>query len=163
MKINHKIQQWIMKEFPHHSANAIIDDGQGAIMAFGKYVIRPCSQGGYSVATLGDKFMLFGSGRSAMAYCVADKYQNFNLARRILQLDQQKTLMRHDLDVRRHMAERSRNAAFTETVLTKIQHKSSVCRDISSELDKCVDLAKYMQLRGFTNETARTRRSKSHP
>jgi hypothetical protein len=54
------------------------------------------------------------------------------------------------------MADRSRNNGFSEVVLTKLQPKVQQHTLVDQELEKCLISAKYIQLRGFQNETART-------
>jgi hypothetical protein len=50
----------------------------------------------------------------------------------------------------------SRNEDFYEITTTKIQPKIAQYNLVSTELEKCVNQAKYIQIRGFNNETDRT-------
>jgi hypothetical protein len=51
-------------------------------------------------------------------------------------------------------AARGRHEDFYETVNTKIQPKQAVLDSVQAEIEKCINSAKYLQLRGFSNETA---------
>jgi hypothetical protein len=64
--------------------------------------------------------------------------------------------MEADLYVTRSQADRTRNEGFAEVVLTKLQPKVERLSWLNNELEKCLNSAKYLQLRGFQNETART-------
>jgi hypothetical protein len=59
--------------------------------------------------------------------------------------------------VKSGVADQGRNEDFYEIVNIKIQPKVSQFNLVNSELEKCVKSAKYLQIRGFNNETARTR------
>ena len=74
----------------------------------------------------------------------------------ILMLDRKKQILTADINCRRSMGERGRTEEFREIVNTKIQPKVAQLSSVSTELEKCVNQAKYIQIRGFNNETART-------
>lgn len=158
MKHQQKLQGWMQRELGRHVNHMILDDGRGNVMAFGKFMLAKNDQG-VEVSTFSDTVDTFTNFATAISYCVADRFQQHDLARRIRHLDGQKRLIRDDLSARRAQAERSQDARFRETVLTKIENKDRYCRSVLSELDKCLDRTKYLQLRGSTNETARTSRT----
>ena len=43
-----------------------------------------------------------------------------------------------------------------EIINMKLQPKIDQYNSVTAELEKCVNQAKYMQIKGFNNETART-------
>ena len=53
----------------------------------------------------------------------------------------------------------NRPEEFQEIVETKIQPELDAVAGVRAELEKCINSAKYLQLRGFSNETARTSRA----
>jgi hypothetical protein len=55
-----------------------------------------------------------------------------------------------------------RESARREAVHSKIDSRKYRLRCIAEQLDKCINLAKYWQIRGFNNETARTGRTPPH-
>lgn len=106
----------------------------------------------YNVFKNGDLQAQFGSTRSALAYCIADKNRKYNLAREIQQLDQQLVNYDQSIDPRRELAKRSKGHR-AEVLESKIQHRQQQRYIVKRELEKCVNLAKYLQLRGFQNDT----------
>jgi hypothetical protein len=85
---------------------------------------------------------------------VADKYHQYNLANNIQTLDSKRQQLSADIHCRMSQATRGRHEDFYETVNTKIQPKQAVLDSVQAELEKCINSAKYLQLRGFSNETA---------
>jgi hypothetical protein len=91
----------------------------------------------------------FMDRRSAMSWCVADHVGDYNLARRIENLDQSRAICTRDLKARSQILSRSKTDRFKEAVSTKLAYKRDHLRHIEHELGKCIDRAKYLQLRGF--------------
>jgi hypothetical protein len=151
-----KIERWAERELYRHINNIIISDNSNGFVAFGRYHLRPDDVGCWvdlETATVG----CFSSKKTAISWCVANKFRQHDLADQILALDQKKQMLSADVDCRRRQIARSKNAEFTETVTAKIMPKLSRLTSINAELDKCLKTAKYFQIRGFSNETARTR------
>jgi len=156
-----KLEQFATKELHSLTAKLIVPDGKNGYNAFGKYHVVP---GSHSV-TVGIKnqdSLTFGSKRSAISWCVADHLNQHALARSIYLLDNKKHSLAADIRCRRALAERSRSQDFYESVTTKIQSKVDYYNALNNELEKCINSAKYWQIRGFSNETERPGRSASH-
>ena len=100
----------------------------------------------------------FTSTRSAVAWCIADKNRQYNLANEIQHLDFTLLRLRNDIEVRGGQARKS-YGTFWETVSAKAAHRKEQSQQIENELTKCINSAKYWQLRGSNNETARTGRN----
>jgi phosphoglycerate-specific signal transduction histidine kinase len=151
-----KVERWAERELYRHIDNIIVNDNSNGFIAFGRYHLRPSTNGCWidlETATVGH----FSSKKTAISWCVADRYHQYKLANQIQTLDQKKQLLAADVDCRRRQIAHSKNAEFTETVTAKILPKISQLTSINAELDKCLKTAKYFQIRGFSNETARTR------
>jgi hypothetical protein len=103
----------------------------------------------------------FGSVKTALSWCIATKYQRHDVASEIATLDQQHQIAEADLEVRSHLARRHSDAVRRETAMLKVEHRRGQLAQVADRLTKCVNLAKYWQIRGFNNETARTGRSAS--
>lgn len=157
MTRDQKLEDWARREFPLAVNHLILSNDRGTVVAFGRYRLEQ-EKNRVQLYVDEEPVALFGDRRSALSWCVADKYQQFNLARRISQLDQQKTFLSNDIETRRQLAQRSANKVYQETVNTKIASKIRHRATVSEHLEKCITQAKYIQIRGFTNETARTRR-----
>ena len=155
MNKNQKLERFAEQEFQRNLDQMIVEDPFGGYVAFGKYHIEPQNHG-YLVSTETRVVHCFDSKRNAISWCVADKYNQINLADTILNLDRKKQSLAADIQCRQGVARRSRSDHFYEIINMKVQPKQSLLSSVASELEKCVNLAKYMQIRGFSNETART-------
>jgi hypothetical protein len=157
MKSSHlhkqKIERWAERELVHNLKHLIVNDDSNGYVAFGKYHLSPGSYG-YTVSTWDRTVHTFGNKRTAISWCVADKYSQFKLANSIQVLDTKKQQLASDIHCRNAQAQRSSTEDFYETVTTKIQTKQLILDSVTTELDKCINSAKYLQLRGFNNETA---------
>lgn len=153
-----KINDWFETEFPKTFDKLVLDIGQGRIAAFGAYIITVCPH--YTqVEKNNTSCVQFRDRRSAMSWCVADHLGDYDLARRIENLDRSRVLCQNDLHSRSQLSSRSKNDRFKETVSTKLAYKRDHLHRLENELAKCIDRAKYLQLRGFQNEIARARRT----
>jgi outer membrane murein-binding lipoprotein Lpp len=148
-----KLQRWAEREFVRNIRHTIIDDQSGAYVAFGRYYLAPTAHG-CSVSTWNQLIHTFSNKRTAISWCVADKYHQYNLANNLQTLDSKKQQLSSDIHCRRAQAQHGRTEDFYETVNTKIQPKQELLDSVTAELEKCINLAKYLQLRGFNNETA---------
>lgn len=151
-----KLERWAEREVRRNIHNMIVDDESGGYVAFGRYHLRPAQQT-FEVYTPGGNLIgSFSNKRTAISWCVADKYNQLKLAQNIRVLDIKKQALSADIYCRRQLAERSRDNGFSEVVLTKLQPKVQQHTWVDQELEKCLNSAKYIQLRGFQNEIART-------
>jgi hypothetical protein len=139
----------------------IVGNEEGGYIVFGRYQIQP-EKTGFRVDTWDKTVHCFASKRNAISYCVADKTGNYNLARNILVLDQKKQNLEADIHCRKSRADRSRTQEFYEIVNMKVQPKIDRYNSVNAELEKCINSAKYIQIRGFNNETARTSGSQAN-
>lgn len=155
MNREQKLERWAQREVQRNIHHLIIDDDDGGYVVFGRYHIRPAGQSFHVYNLSGHLLGNFGTKRSAMSWCVADKHSQYTLAQSIKNLDSKKQILSADINCRRRVADRSRDPNFSETVLAKLQNKINTHTQVHSELEKCLNSAKYLQLRGFQNETAR--------
>lgn len=156
MKSNHKLEQWAEKEVKRNIHTMIVNIDNDNYVAFGKYYLS-LSQQSVAVYNLsGDLIGEFANKRTAISWCVADNKNMLSLAQNIKNLDRKKNLLSADIHCRKSLADRSRQSGFNEMVLTKLQTKIEQHVMVDRELEKCLNLAKYIQLRGFQNEIART-------
>ncbi len=156
MKHEQKLEQWAEREFRRHVNNIIVDDPDHGLIAFGRYHLQP-EQTHCTVCTSDDSKLRFSNKRTALSWCVADKYRQYALANNILILDQKRQILSADVDCRQRQVYHTKNFMFAETVTAKLGIKTAKLQAINTELEKCIKTAKYFQIRGFSNETARTR------
>jgi hypothetical protein len=155
MNREEKLELFAERELKRHISSLILDDGTGAIMVFGKYYIQQVGNR-YQVSNWDSAIHCFSSKKIAMSYCTADHSRNYNLSNMILVLDRKKQALAADIYCRKTLGERGRHESFYEIINMKIQPKIDLYNSVNSELEKCVNRAKYLQIRGFNNETART-------
>ena len=156
MKYDHRLEVLLTKEFKKYSANTIVSDDTGTnYLVFGKYEITQTPEG-FVVSDWHSALHCFSTKRVALSWCIADKYQRYNLSNNIVILDRRQQVLKSDIYCSRKTAEVSGHEAFYEIVNTKMQPKIDMLESVTAELEKCINSAKYLQIRGFHNETART-------
>ena len=153
MKQPDKLIALARRELPS-LADSLIVAVDGGYQAFGKYHIRRRGTV-YDVQEQTVDRGTFGSTRTALSWCIADKYHQYDLALQIRQLDERSTWARECIETRENIAKRS-TPEFQANISVKLQHRRAVKYQIDLELEKCVKKAKYLQNRGFTNDTQRT-------
>jgi hypothetical protein len=132
----------------------------GRYHVFGEYQLEVKKNGCVMHSTRHDD-RKFSSIKTALSWCIAHKFQRHDVAQEIENLDQQHQINTADLEVRSHLARRHSDPVRRETAMLKVEHRREQLAQVTDRLTKCVNLAKYWQIRGFNNETARTGRSAS--
>lgn len=155
MTKDQKLQRFAEHELKRNMSNMIVELAAGSYVVFGKYHLQQNSQG-CLVSTENGTVHCFDSKRNAVSWCVADKYNQIILASTILNLDRKKQALAADIHCRQSAGRRSKSDHFYEIINMKVQPKVALLTSVTSELEKCINSAKYMQIRGFSNETART-------
>jgi hypothetical protein len=153
-----EFERALQQEFKDLLPNTIFKDDDGSYSVFGKYRIESANPG-YRLYCSATEVGIFNSTKSALSWCIADKNQAYNTARDILELDIKLGAMTRDIAVRTTIAEHSNRWEFRDNVGTKLETKIIRKKQVENELAKCVNWAKYIQQRGFNNETARIGRS----
>lgn len=151
-----KLDQWAERELKRNLHTIIVQDDHGGFVVFGKYYLCPEKDVFAVYNCSGDLISNFSSKRSAISWCVADNKNLLNLAQTIKNLDKKWRTLTSDIQSRKLLAASSRDKNWAETVLIKLQPKIQQQVALNQELEKCLNSAKYIQLRGFQNETART-------
>jgi len=150
-----KLDLWAERELKRHANHIILTDDDGAVIVFGKYRIvteSDCAR----VYSWDREINCFSNKRVAMSWCTADIQNHHSLCNMIMVLDRKKQTLAADIHCRSAVGRQSRSEDFYEITTTKIQPKIAQYKLVSTELEKCVNQAKYIQIRGFNNETART-------
>lgn len=154
-------QEQKLESFAERSARYVLDNAiiplESGYLVFGKYNLQPID-GGFEVYHYDDLAATFSSKRTAISWCIAERYKQHQLSFDIRVLDAKKSQLAADIHVRQQVSNRCNHAQFAEIVETKLEPKIRYFNTIKAELEKCVNSAKYLQLRGFSNETARTSR-----
>jgi hypothetical protein len=161
MKPDQDFERLFRQEFRDIMPNTIWQTDDGVYQVFGHYRIQP-NRPGYRVFCSATDVGVFSSTRTALSWCIADKHKAYNTARELLTTDNKLTALTHDITTRAALGDRSNNPALREMILTKLESKIIQKKLLENQLTKCVNWAKYIQQRGFDNETARTGRSQSN-
>ena len=155
-RIENMFQEVLGRDAEMAQINLIHPDGTG-YRVFDRYQMQDHG-GRVEVRRDGEEPCEFSCTRSALSWCIADKYRQRATAQEIQTLDQRRRQLRDDIDMSRQLLERTREHHNREVIEAKMQYKRQMLRDADLRLDKCVALAKYWQIRGFNDEIARTRR-----
>jgi hypothetical protein len=158
MNRDRALERWISSEIKNVRPLLIWRNDAGEYEVFGHYRIVQERQL-YRVFKRKHDQGVFSSTRLALSWCIADHNRQHELSRDLAALDHELQQVSSDLTVRVGIAERSRRSQFREDVFTKLQGRIIRRKELEHRLDKCVDLAKYWQQRGFRYETARTIRN----
>jgi hypothetical protein len=152
---DHEFERWVNQEFRQMLPVLVWQNEDGEYEAFGKYRIVPQNPG-YCVYIDEDEQGFFNSTRTAISWCVADKYEKYNLSRDLLMFDNMLATISNDIFVRAGVANKTRDPVVKESIETKLEPKILHKREIESQLNKCVNWAKYLQQKGFENEASRS-------
>ena len=156
--MNHesKLEQFVKKS-AGVLEDSIVPLDQG-YLAFAKYNIQPSNED-VCVYVYNDFAASFSNIRTALSWCVADRYHQHNLGFAIKNLDAKKSQLSADIHVRTALASRSRDPGHAEITKVKLLTKVSRLVSVKAELEKHIATAKYFQLKGFSNETTRHERA----
>ena len=154
-----RLEQLVGPDIDRLQKNMIVHDNDGYHL-FGRYTIKQNDPNSYRVFKDNLIGKDFSSVKLALSWCIADKYNNNDLANNIQRLDEQKTRISADISVRQQLMQKMKDPVKKEITYIKITAKKQGLKLIENRLAKCVSLAKYSQIRGFNrDETARTRRT----
>ena len=158
MKPDQELERMFRLEFKSIESNLIWQTDSGEYEVFGRYRIVP-QRPGYQVFCSASEVGTFNSTKSALSWCIADKNSAYNTARELLTVDNKLAALTCDINTRATVGDRSNNPALREIILTKLESKIIHKKLLENQLTKCVNWAKYIQQRGFEDETQRTGRS----
>ena len=161
MKSDQNFERLFRQEFRDIMPNTIWQNDDGVYEVFGHYRIQP-TRSGYRVFCGATDVGVFAHTRTALGWCIADKHCAYNTSRELLLTDNKLAALTQDIDTRAAIGDRSQDPVLQEIILTKLETKIIQKKLLENQLTKCVDWAKYIQQRGFDNETARTGRSQSN-
>jgi hypothetical protein len=153
-----EFERLFREDFATIAPNSIWKNTAGEYEVFGRYRIAKESVGYRVYCSLSDVGVLHSS-RSALSWCIADKFCHYNTARELLQLDNNLHYLTIDIATRSAIANNNKTADQHEIILTKLENKILQKQEIENRLAVCINWAKYYQQRGFDNETARIGRA----
>ena len=158
MKSDQEFDRLFRQEFRDIMPNTIWQNDNGEYEVFGHYRIQP-NRPGYRVMCSATDVGVFSSTRTALSWCIADKNRAYNTARELLTIDAKLTALTHDIATRAAIGDRVKSPDLRETILVKLESKIIHKKLLENQLNKCVNWAKYIQQRGFEDETQRIGRN----
>ena len=158
MNMNQEVHRLFRQDFPDILPNAIWRNPDGSYEVFGRYRIIP-EKPKYRVMCAATDVGVFNSTKTALSWCIADKNRAYNLARELLETDIKLGTLTDDIGARASIADLSKSFEFRDNIGTKLETKIIRKKQLENQLAKSVNWAKYIQQRGFNNETARTGRN----
>jgi hypothetical protein len=157
MTVQQKITNFAARELERTKEHLILSNGAGSYIVFGSYLLEPDEQE-YKVFNLSEDLVgTFSNKKSAMSWCVADKFNRLNLANNIKNLDEKKRSLGYHISTRQQAYSGAKSLPYAETVSVKMSIKILKYKSVCNELEKCINLAKYLQIKGFQNATERHR------
>lgn len=152
-----KLQRIVGADMRSLERNLMVGDA-GRYEVFGNYEIHDHGTEAH-VYHNGDLRFIASDTRSAVSWCVAERHKQHELSNEILRLDQQKHRVERDINNTRMMLPRITSTDLRSTVIDKLHVKEQVLSNVKNRLSNCINRAKYIQIRGFNDEIARTRQS----
>lgn len=152
-----RVEQFVIEQYDQVKQNIIIKDN-GVYYVFDAYTIKTVDKNTFIVEKTCHDPKTFGVLKSAISWCIADKFGQLGLSIRIQHLDQLRSAMLDDLQVRQELAKNIKDSDRKEAIEYKIRFKKHSFELVEKQLSKCINLAKYWQIKGFNrDETSRTR------
>ena len=95
------------------------------------------------------------TAKCALAWCIADKYKVKRLREDIQRLDLDLSRKQVEIECYKNIINTNVPPARKLAVEDKLQESLLRAKRTKNQLDKCLNSAKYYQLKGFENETSR--------
>lgn len=133
--------------------NAIIDTGN-TISVFGIYTIVKHPED-FTVYKNFVAQVVFNSAKHALSWCIFDKYRLLDFKNKILECDKQLGYKQMEIVHFVNCIKGSTDSFQKGVLFDRLYNSRSQAVGIKKQLDKCVNLAKYWQQKGFENETSR--------
>ena len=150
-----RLEQILGSDFDLAKTNVIFTTDSGYDV-FDNYVITKLANT-VKVEKRNQDPKFFSGTRSALSWCIADKFNIIKLSDEIVTLDEKRQRLRNDVDFSSRLVSRFKDPNARETAALKLESKKRLLATIEEGLGKCAKSAKYWQLRGFKDEIERIR------
>jgi len=134
--------------------NALFRSGDD-VHAFGRYLIHR-TEDGYQIFRGATLAAQTDSSRVAISWCIADKLNKHDLTQEMVWADQAVAWRTREIEYFRHTLAVSQDLQKKYVVTDRLNDALTKLRYAQDRLDKCLNLAKYWQHKGFNDETSRT-------
>jgi hypothetical protein len=136
--------------------NILIRKDKESYILFNLYTIRPW-QDAYEIYKNNEFVDYCINKKIAAAWCIADHYQAVNLSLKLRRLNNEYNRITNRINTEFNRV--TANQDLQELLEARLSRDKSRKKDIQAELDILIDQAKYIQNKGFNNETSRTHTS----
>jgi hypothetical protein len=156
-----RVQEVLKSDFDIAEPNIMAPNSHGGYHLFGLFDVEE-QAGLTAVYRAGVKIREFSGMRLAVSWCIAEKFQQNLLSMEICRLDRDYIRLRDMQHTLTQITERikDRDRRFVARVKSEDNHRR--LQQVQGQLSKCVSRAKYLQIKGFNDEIARTRRTPSN-
>jgi hypothetical protein len=149
-----KLLSTLASEFNSVEKNIIYQGNDGCYYLFKKYTIQK-DKTGFLVMRTSTRIGIFYSLKNAFGWCIADKYGKHDLAHSFKNIDWRTENARVSIHHMKHLAGKTLDS-FRHAVLNdRIDFEEKRLSSLQYASDKNISDAKYIQTRGFLNETSR--------
>jgi hypothetical protein len=155
--LEHKVQQMLAQDLILAESNMITPGSPGVYDVFGRWTLRD-QQHQVEISTRDRLVGRFGNLRSALSWCIAEKYHQHELAHNIRNLDHDLQRFHAARDAYRQILARITDPQRRWVISIKGEEATLRYRQAAERMSIYVSRAKYLQIRGFNDEIARTRR-----
>jgi hypothetical protein len=124
------------------------------IHAFGMYTILH-KKGSYNVYKSNVLRVQTGSSRSALAWCIANKYNIDALAQKIVDFDRLFYNKKNEIHHYTAAMHENKDLERRYILFNRLEQSILYANKYKEQLNKCINSAKYWQQKGFENETSR--------
>lgn len=133
--------------------NAIIDTGN-SINVFGIYTIVKHPED-FTVYKNRVEQVVLNSAKHALSWCIFDKYRLLDYKTMLIDCDKQLGYKQMEIIHYVNCIKSSTDIFQKDVLFDRLYNSKSQAVAIKKQLNKCVNLAKYWQQKGFENETSR--------
>ena len=154
-----RLKQFIVEDLDNLQG-LLMYKSHGKYYLFNLYTIEKISDGAYKIIRKQKDSLMVSTLKTAVSWCIADYNHKTQLAYEILQLDKERAALTNTVAVRQHQMKKMKDPLQKELAALKISHRKTNLQQVENRLTKCVNSAKYWQIKGFNcDETARSRRT----
>ena len=150
-----KLEKFAIREMDHLAGIFMIKDDVGGYVMYDRYHLTPVpGRRTWQVVKFDQIIGEFETKRLAGAWCIADYYRQYKLEHELFFFNSEYMKVCTKIDQAR--AGLSRDPERRDMQIARIMRDKDYKRHLENALDKLVSSAKYIQLRGFSNETERS-------
>ena len=145
----------IIKEDLLENSNAIIRNGD-CISAFKHYRIVKTGKYAYNIYKQNQLATSVCSTRIALAWCIYDKHKKSIQLHHLIRLENELIRRQSEMMHYRHFINSVKiTQQQREITIDRLDDTKYRYRSLQKQIDKCINVAKYCQQKGFDNETIR--------